>query len=119
MSGLRKLVLVAVLALPSVCAAQSPKDVWLTNHDFFDLVCSDVKSSDKRALHVDVDAHGQFDVFVVKDGERTPVDARTYTNAITWTEGNDRWTLDRVKGTLESKSANEKLVCDRTGGRKF
>ena len=113
------LVLLAAIASPWVCVAQTPNDAYDTNHDFFDLLCSDSTSTDMRALHVDVDAHGQFDVFIVKDGQRTPVAARTYTNAVTWSESNDQWILDRFKGTLTLKGSKKQLACDRTGGRRF
>ena len=112
-------VLVAAIASPWACVAQTLGDQYDTNHDFFDLTCSDATSTDKRVLHVDVDVHGQFDVFVVKDGQQTPVTAQTYTNAVTWTESNDQWTLDRFKGTLASRGSKKQLACNRTGGRQF
>ena len=115
----KTLVLIAAVTSPLVCVAQTPANDYDTNHDFFDLVCSDATSTDKRVLHVDVDAHGQFDVSLNKDGQRTPVAAQTYTNAVTWREGNEQWTLDRFKGTLMSRYSKKQLACDRLGGRQF
>jgi hypothetical protein len=96
----------------------NPSD--LTNHDFFELTCTPSEgSTSPMEIHVDVDSLGEFQLRSTKDAQDQHFeDQRTYTNAITWRNGQSSFYLDRMNGTLK-KDRKEMANCTKSGGRRF
>ena len=100
--------------------AQQERDWAATNHDFFDLQCASSPSgAPDLLLHVNVAANGQFDVSTKGGGIPVSHDTRTYTNAVTWVDGDDRYILDRSSSELKVRPSGLIYNCKKIGGRKF
>jgi len=114
------LVGLALCAAATSSCAQQERDWTATNHDFFDLHCVPSRSGVPDVLlHVDVAANGQFDVTTRGSGNPVPHDTQTYTNAVTWVEGDEHYALDRSSSELSVRPSGLIYECEKIGGRRF
>jgi hypothetical protein len=103
---------VCALALPAPSAAQSQTDR-------FDLLCKN-QASEAADLKLSVLVYSNgAEVTVANASSAATYPANVYVNAITWTDGQARFSADRFTGVLKATPGERSYTCEKIGGKKF